>query len=247
MVGKTLSAEGVDLRWTRTDPAAPTGLFVKLRAEGATELAYYRAGSAASRLEPADIPDEALAGVDLVHLTGITTALSGTARSLVLDLARRARERDLILTFDPNYRPALWPGPEEAAVAHAELLPLVNWYLCGLEEAGRLYGATGEREVVLALRAAGVERAVVRLGTRGALVVDGPRTSKVAPPRLHAVRDEVGAGDGFAAGFAFGLLRGWEPDRCARAGHVIAATALAGTGDWETLPHLEEVASELGV
>jgi sugar/nucleoside kinase (ribokinase family) len=37
------------------------------------------------------------------------------------------------------------------------------------------------------------------------------------------------------------LLHGWAPEACARAGHVIAGWALRGTGDWETLPRLEEV------
>jgi sugar/nucleoside kinase (ribokinase family) len=60
------------------------------------------------------------------------------------------------------------------------------------------------------------------------------------------VVDEVGAGDAFAAGFAYGLLQGWEPAGCAHAGHVIAGWALRGTGDWETLPRLEEVRALLG-
>ena len=47
------------------------------------------------------------------------------------------------------------------------------------------------------------------------------------------------------ARLALGLMRGWEPGACARAGHVIAANALRGTGDWETLPHLDAVAAEL--
>jgi 2-dehydro-3-deoxygluconokinase len=55
------------------------------------------------------------------------------------------------------------------------------------------------------------------------------------------VVEEVGAGDAFAAGFAYGILQGWAPADCARAGHVIAAYALAGTGDWETLPRIAEV------
>jgi 2-dehydro-3-deoxygluconokinase len=63
--------------------------------------------------------------------------------------------------------------------------------------------------------------------------------------KLATVTDEVGPGDGFAAGFAYGLLRGWEPAGCAAAGNLIAAAALAGTGDWETFPRLAEVHEEL--
>ena len=61
------------------------------------------------------------------------------------------------------------------------------------------------------------------------------------PSRLEDVVDEVGAGDGFAAGFAYGLLQGWPHTRCANAANVVAAGALRGGGDWETYPHLADV------
>lgn len=247
MVRATLAEEGLDMRWVRVDPAAPTGLYFKFRSGGATEVAYYRAGSAASRLEPADVPDDALDGVRLVHLTGITMALSGSARELVLDLARRARGRGAGVIFDPNYRPALWDGPEHAEAAQRAILPLVDWYVCGRDEGCRLHGVAGEDELVEALRSAGVEQAVVRVGERGALVSMDASVAEVSPRRSVEVHDEVGAGDAFAAGFAFGLMRGWEPDRCADAGNLIASAALGGTGDWETLPRLDEVAEPLGL
>jgi 2-dehydro-3-deoxygluconokinase len=59
------------------------------------------------------------------------------------------------------------------------------------------------------------------------------------------VVDEIGAGDAFAAGFVYGLLQGWDAPDCVRAAHTIAAWALRGTGDWETLPRLDEVRSLL--
>ena len=70
-----LAHEGVDLRWVTRD-AAPTGLFCKWRNGGRSSVVYRRAGSAASRLRPRDVPDEALEGVGLVHLTGIRMAIS---------------------------------------------------------------------------------------------------------------------------------------------------------------------------
>ena len=65
------------------------------------------------------------------------------------------------------------------------------------------------------------------------------------PPTLVDIRDEVGAGDAFAAGFVYGLLEGYAFDGCARAGHLIAGYALKGTGDWETLPRSSDVAGLL--
>lgn len=229
MIERGLAAEGVDVsRVVRDD--ARTGLFVKWRGVEERGVAYYRAGSAASRLGPADVPDDALGGVRLVHLTGITMALSETARALVLDVARRAKELGAIVLFDPNFRPALPDTPEAARARQLDVLPFVDWYLTGEDEARLLWGG----DPIPA-------RTVLRVGARGA-IVDGER---VPCPWDVAVVDAIGAGDGFAAGFAYGVLEGWSPAECAHAGNVVAARALLGTGDWETLPRLADVAGEL--
>jgi 2-dehydro-3-deoxygluconokinase len=232
LVEETLAREGVDVRVVR-DPARPTGVYFKSRSAGKTGMLYYRAGSAASALGPADVPDDALDGVRLVHLTGITTALGPGPRELVHELAGRARARGITVVVDPNYRPALWASPGEAASA----LPEADWLLCGLEEGNLLFG-TDSPEALAAAVGSGV---VIRVGERGALVSDEGRLVEVAPRRLEDVVDEIGAGDGFAAGFAYGLLHGWPSARCAKAGNVIAAGALRGGGDWETYPRLADV------
>jgi sugar/nucleoside kinase (ribokinase family) len=231
MVLEQVGGEGVDVSRVVRDPTAPTGLFLKWRGPGGSRNLYYRRGTAASRLSPADVPDSALDGVDAVHLTGITTALGYGPRALVHDLARRARGRGIPVSFDPNYRPALWESPRHALAAHRELLPLVDRYLCGEEEGRLLLGVDSAEAVHASLLAAGVREAVVRVGVRGAFVGDG---IVVAPARVVDVLDEIGAGDGFAAGYLWGRLRGLGAVESARAGNVVAASALGGTGDWET-------------
>ena len=165
-------------------------------------------------------------------------ALGDGPRALVLDVARRARAAGATVTFDPNYRPALWDGPAAAAAAMQPVLEHVDWYLCGEDEGEALLGVRDPDAVLAAL---GVPGAVVRVGARGALVAAGGDVSVVAPASPEDVVDEIGAGDAFAAGFAYGLLQGWEPERCTHAANVIAAAALRGTGDWETLPRLADV------
>jgi len=229
MIEHGLREEGVDVRHVVRDDAR-TGLFVKWRSPEERGVAYYRACSAASRLGPPDVPDAALEGVRLVHLTGITMAISESGRALVVDLARRAKEAGATVLFDPNFRPALPDTAAAAAERQREVLPYVDWYLTGEDEAARLWG---DEEIPT--------RVVLRVGARGA-VVDGVR---VPCAREVAVVDEIGAGDAFAAGFAYGLLEGWEPAACAHAGNVLAAHALEGTGDWETLPRLADVADAL--
>ena len=229
MIEDGLRAEGVDVSHVRRDDAR-TGLFVKWRGGEERGVAYYRAGSAASRLGPEDVPDEALEGVRLVHLTGSpwrsptrVAPSSSTSPAARANVARSS-------CSTPTSAPALPDTPEAAAERQREVLPYVDWYLTGESEARLLWGD----EAIPA-------RTVLRVGARGA-VVDGVT---VPPPREVAVVDEIGAGDAFAAGFAYGLLEGRPPTACAHAGNVLAAHALAGTGDWETLPHLADVVDEL--
>jgi 2-dehydro-3-deoxygluconokinase len=232
LVAETLEAEGIDVR-VRRDAERPTGVYFKSRRGGKTRMHYYRAGSAASQLSPDDVPDDVLDGVELVHLTGITTALGSGARELVHDLAQRARARGITVLLDPNYRPALWASPADARAA----LPCADWLLCGLEEGILLFGTSSPEELAAAIGS----NAAIRVGERGALVTAGDGLVEVPPRRLEEVVDEVGAGDGFAAGFAYGLLQGWDGVRAARAGNLVAAGALRGGGDWETYPRLEEI------
>lgn len=240
-----LRPEGVDLRFVERDATAPTGVFLKWHEGDTGRILYRRAGSAASFLAPGHVPDTAFEGVRLVHLTGITMALSASARETVLAAAAHARRHGAIVSFDPNYRPALWPSPREAQARQREVLPLVDWYLCGEQEGHELFGTGSLDELRAAIRGAGAAETVVRIGARGAVVWEHEGAVEVPPARLETVIDEIGAGDGFAAGFAFGLLGGRPPRDCARLGNLIAAHALRGTGDWETFPRLAELADEL--
>ncbi len=228
LVVTALKSEGVDISRVRRDPTAPTGVFFKWRRDGRSLNAYYRLGSAAAGLSVKDVPDEALDGVRLVHLSGITTALSDSSRELVNDLAWRAHHRGLLTTFDLNYRAKLWMQPRIAADAARAILPNVDWCLCGLDEGNALFDTTRPDELLDVLLAAGARNAVIHAGGDGALVSAGQRIEWVRPPHLVEVVDEVGAGDAFTAGFAYGLLNAWAPQSCARAGNLIAATALRG-------------------
>lgn len=247
VIVRAFDHEGLDLRFVERDPQAFTAVFFKWRAGGRSHVHYLRRGSAASKISAGSVPDEAFEGVELVHLTGITMALSPSARRAVIDVARRAKEQGTMVTFDPNYRPALWDGPWEANEAHRALFPYVDWYLCGMEEGSRLFDAPSRSSLRRETDDAGLQNVVVRVGAEGALVMCGSSIDAVRPRRLETVLDEVGAGDGFAAGFAYGLLNRWEPARCAHAGNVLAARALLGTGDWETFPRFDEVRNDLGI
>ncbi|MGW7480295.1 sugar kinase [Nonomuraea muscovyensis] len=134
LVLRTLRAEGVDVSTTRTDPAHPTGLLIQERRVAAvTRVHYYRAGSAGSRLAPADVA-AALADVPrILHVTGITPALGPDPAAAVTRAVRQARELGVRVCLDVNYRARLW-DPATASRTLTRLLPYVDVLVASADE-----------------------------------------------------------------------------------------------------------------
>ncbi|MGW1018770.1 sugar kinase [Streptomyces niveus] len=236
-VRERIAASGVDVSGVRTDPARPTGLLVKNPGTESTGVHYYRTGSAASALGPPALDDPAVRDAALVHLTGITPALSASCRALV-DRTLRP-ERPYAVSFDVNHRPALWSDEPAAEV----LLPLAaraDLVLVGLDEAQALWGpALASADAVRALLPQ-PRVLVVKDGARAATAYVGRGTYTVPAPKVRVV-EPVGAGDAFAGGFLAGLLRYDDPVRALRLGHLTAASALRVPADHGPLPPPDRV------
>ncbi len=228
-----VAAQGVDVSGVATDPDRPTGLLVKDPGAHGTRVAYYRRGSAASAMTPALLDHPAMRTATVWHLTGITPALSTGAYATVSSAAASARRAGITLSFDVNYRPALWrtvPADTLRALADGADLCFV-----GLDEAQELWGP--------AVRTAADVRALLP-GPRILVVKDGPTAAvafhgdvRVEVPALRVrVVEPVGAGDAFAAGFLAAFLRGAGTVAALRSGHLTAASALSVTGDHGPLP-----------
>jgi 2-dehydro-3-deoxygluconokinase len=229
-----IGSYGVDTSLVEVDPEAPTGVFFKDPGGERTSVYYYRAGSAASRLGPHLVP--ALSGLEhpgLVHLSGITPALSASCAALV----DAVLDSPATVSFDVNYRPALWPA-DRAAPELARLAARADIVFVGLDEAQALWGIRTPGDVrALLPKPATV---VVKDGAAGAHS-DGT----FVPARPVDVVEPVGAGDAFAAGYLYARLTGRaEADRL-RLGHLVAGAALRVTGDVGVLPPTTELLGAL--
>ncbi|WP_431944972.1 sugar kinase [Actinacidiphila sp. bgisy167] len=236
-----IAAGGVDVTGVRTDPARPTGLLLKDPGEDGTRVHYHRAGSAASALTADVLDDPALTGAALVHLSGITPALSPGCHALVEQALRP--DRPWPVSFDVNHRPALWTGRSAADVLRP-LADRADIVLVGLDEAQALWGEriTDARSVRELLPGPGV--LVVKDGSRAATAFTGNDAHSV-PALTVRVVEPVGAGDAFAAGFLSGLLRSLPVERALRLGHLTAASALRVAADHGPLPEPAVLASLL--
>jgi 2-dehydro-3-deoxygluconokinase len=252
-----LARRGVDVSGVVVDPARPTAIYVKERGGGsgaATDLAlgdsrmlYFRTGSAASALSPTDLTAPAarwlLKRSALVHTTGITAALSESTTRLIDDLVAMPR-RGQSVSFDLNYRPALWGArtsdPAEVLARHIRASDVV---FVGADEALAVFGT----EDPARLRALFPEPEHFVVKNDAHSVTGFQRRERVDVPALRlGVVEKIGAGDAFAGGFLAGLLHGLGHLERIRLGHLCAAAALTGHGDVAELPgrqRLEELAS----
>jgi 2-dehydro-3-deoxygluconokinase len=239
MIERRLAAEGVRVFAARD--AGYTGLMVRhQRRAGAVAVDYHRAGSAGSLLRPDDLVDEAFAGAGIVHLTGITPALSSTARDTVTAAIERAGHAGIPISFDVNYRRKLW-SPQAAAPVLRALAASAGLIFAGVEEAELILGRTGTSEdLARALADLGPAQAVIKDGARGATAMIDGRAYRV-PALAVPVIDPVGAGDAFVAGYLTEQLDGGGPADRLRTAVAAGAYAVGVPGDCEGLPTREEL------
>ena len=231
--------EGVDVSRVILDPEAPTGLYFKeWRALGQLRVHYYRAGSAASRMRFDGLDVEYLLSGEILHLTGITAALSEGCHDLISRLISAANERGVTVSFDFNVRRTLLGSRDPREVlgplaARADLLFLSE------DEAELLFGGSDPghiRKTWQDVRAA----TVVVHGAEGAFAVEEAGVSEMSGYSVEVV-DTVGAGDAFVAGFLSGRLRGWSTGDCLDLANACGACAVTVPGDLKGLPTEEEV------
>jgi 2-dehydro-3-deoxygluconokinase len=245
MIVRRFLAEGVAIEYLVRDGGAPTGLlFRNLREFPPPEVAYRRTGSAGSRLTPDDVRAalEGLPAGTVVHVSGVTPALSESCMAAVSVLAETAQAHELQLFVDVNYRTRLW----DASVAAPALLKLVasaSIVTASRSEAALLTAEDNAADAAAALAGLGPRIVVIRDETLGAVASTSPRKPPIVVPGQVARRavDAVGAGDAFNAGLIASLLEDQSlPDAIASA-HLCGAAAVGVIGDIEGLPTREEL------
>lgn len=244
LVERQLRAEGVTAIVHR-DPASPTALMLKERsATGASSISYYRAGSAGSRIQPPDLDLELVRSADVLHLTGITTAVSESGRRVVDAAIEAAREAGVTVSFDVNHRSRLW-GAEEAAPVYRSVASRSDLVFAGEDEAGLLTGECDPWLQMEAIAAMGPEQVVVKRGELGAVGRHGGERMDVSAMAVHAV-DTVGAGDAFVAGYLAELIAGEPLQTRLTTAAACGAIACTAPGDWEAAGDREAIARLLG-
>jgi 2-dehydro-3-deoxygluconokinase len=231
---------GVDVGHVVVDPDAPTGIYVNERgAEGLQRFDYHRAGSAGSRLAPADLGPAFLDGLGVLHVTGITLAVSPSSSDAALAAVERARAAGSRISVAVNHRPALRGDPARIL----ELATRAHVVFVSEDEAGAVFGASEPSVVGAALP--GVEELVVTRGADGCLVRHAG-TETARPAFAVEVVDAAGAGDALAGAYLASRLAGADPEAALEMGAVAAALSCRARGCARSYPGRAEVEAACG-
>lgn len=234
-----LQGLGVDTTHVAVSKTEPTGIYFKDRSHVAERtVVYYRRGSAMSRMRPEELDPSYIAAAKVLHITGITLALSESSRRTAHRAIELAKEHGVLVSFDPNYRPALWPEAQ-ARAAYRGVMPFADIVITTEEETSLLASGLergGLEEMLGALAQLGPRAVYIKQGAAGAAYSVNGEVGRVSGVRVSQVVDTVGAGDAFAAGVLVGHLESLRPGLIVRLANAMGASAVTALGDTDGVP-----------
>jgi fructokinase len=209
---QTLEQNGVEVSGLRLTAEARTALaFVSLREDGERDFLFYGQPSADMLWRPDDLPLDLIASARIFHF-GSISLITDPARSATLAAVAHARANNVLVSYDPNLRLALWPSPEAARSGIRAGWALAHVIKVSEEELTFL--APGVDDIDHAVRSlwhSSIRLFVVTRGAAGCRYYTDTYHGEVPGFRVERVVDTTGAGDGFVAGLLVGLLEHEEP------------------------------------
>ncbi|MGQ3354819.1 MAG: sugar kinase [Phreatobacter sp.] len=237
-------AEGIDTSAMRVPPQSETGIYFITHGPDGHEFAYRRAGSAAARFTSADLPVTAIRAAKILHVSGISQAISPSASAAVRLAIAEARAAGVTVSYDTNLRLRLWPL-ERAREVTNEAMRLADIALPGLDDARQLTGRETPDAIADFYLEGGSKIVALTLGKDGALIATrGER--RIIPSIPVGAVDATGAGDCFDGAFLAEWLATGDPFRAGRYACAAAALSTRGYGAVAPLPRRDEVLAALG-
>jgi len=240
---KLWETEGVNVSAVGVRPDAPTAIYFVRHDQDGHHFCYLRKGSAASRITPDDLPNEVIGNTKFLHVSGISQAISGSARDTVAHAIAMAREAGARISYDPNLRLALW-SLEDARQVIIETLAMTDEFLPGFDEMSQVSGLMQPEDIIDWAHRQGAKVVVLKMGEKGVLASDGCTRQKIAAPSVQAL-DATGAGDGFDGAYLARRAQGEDVFSSARWAAASAALSTLGFGAVAPLPTAAQVAEFL--
>ena len=238
-----LEEENINTDYVQYDDKHQTGFMLKEKAENGSDpkVHYYRKNSAASKLNKDELNID-FDKIDHIHLSGVYLGVSQSALESTFYIATEAKKRNIPVTFDPNLRPLVWNSREDMRKYTNALAAISDYFMPGIAEAKILCGEEDPKKIAAYYHNIGVETVIIKLGADGAFVQkNGEESLYVAGFKVDNIVDTVGAGDGFATGIIYSLVRGFNMKETLLNANAIGAIQLSSASDNEALPTREQL------
>lgn len=231
--------EGIDAGSVVLDAQAHTAVYFITHSTQGHQFSYLRAGSAASRMRPEELPRQLITRARFLHTSGITQAISASACDSALAAMEMARAAGASVCFDSNLRLRLWPLARARAMIGAGIA-LADYFLPSLEDAVALCGFEDPARIIDWCHRRGARHVALKLGAEGVLASDGTEQRRLSGHRVQCI-DATGAGDCFAGSLLARLAAGDDFWGALRYANAAAALTTTGYGAVAPLPRPEQV------
>lgn len=240
-IAHEMRKEGIDTSSILVDPDHLTGAYFKTKVlSGDPSVHYLRKNSAASCMSPEDVANTDFSGARILHLTGIAAAVSDSCMNACQAAVKKARAHQMLVTFDPNIRPALWKSEACMIRSLNELACCCDMVMPGIKEGKQLTGREDAEGIADFYLEQGVQCVIVKTGAKGAyLKCAGKAGISVEGFKVSEIVDTVGAGDAFAAGVITGILEDLPLEEAVRRGNAMGAIMITSAGDNDAMPTRE--------
>lgn len=242
-IKKVIEREGILSQDVYVDGDFSTGFYFKTKVEnGDPVVHYFRKNAAACQLSTKDIEKVDFENAKILHITGITAALSDSSLEAVYAAIEKAREHKMFISFDPNIRPQLWKSEAIMVETLNDIASKCDLVLPGIGEGKLLTGKQTKEEIAQFYLENGANAVIIKDGSRGAYLRTADGVEKmVAGFKIDRVVDTVGAGDGFATGVLSGLLSGESYEDAIVRGNAIGARMVTSKEDNAILPTMGQL------
>lgn len=231
--------EGVDISGVTIHPDAPTGMYLITYENGEHRFTFRRRGSAASLVSPADIDPAYIGSAKILHISGISQAISGSACDAAFAAIETARQKGVRVSYDSNLRLSLWPLARARAIIHAAMA-MCDIALPSLDDARLLTGLEDADAIADFYLGLGAKIVALKLGKDGALIATPDLRERIPAFPVEQV-DATGAGDTFGGSFLARLIAGDGVADAARYANVAAALSTRGQGAVAPIPYAAQV------
>lgn len=231
--------ETVDCRYVRRHPNAPTGLYFIHHDDHGHRFSYRRKDSAASLMQVNDLPLDAIADAKMLHVSGISQAISDNACEAVFAAIAHAKAHQTLVTYDTNLRLALWDLDKARQIIH-QTIAQVDCLLPSYDDVVVLTKLKTPEKIIDYYLELGAKNILLKLGRDGVLVANREKRQRLDAYSVDAV-DATGAGDTFAGAFLAAFNESQNIFSAAHYANAAAALSTTAFGAVASIPYRNHV------